>query len=491
MRASGLTLAGGAYQMGMGKVYNYVSDNNKMAHPQAILAKSIMKTIAGQLSKGKGMRGCGKGTHTKFVRNIHKELNKLPGKYTVKQSKDFLNRNKNTKLSAQDVFGHDWKARGKNFMEAVNKRLGQAGGSFFGDIGKSLGSAWKKSTKEIGRFVAGKTKFKPHHLATIFGHVARIGGPIASALFPEFAAQIMPASAKAAQMADKGSDWLEKHGRGPSKPSKKVQAFIDMYPDAVNRIIQKGGGIVNKANIAKVAGVAITLIPTAIAFYKWYKKNFPKNSVAEANLNGNDSDSGVSAYSDDGEGNIIDTAGRGMTGKSCCKSCKNGGQCDSVTGKGFFKDLGNSIIHPPKPLINDLIDKAVAKKRKKKIQHVPAKYKKFVLRGKKKGSGIFDPRKKLTCEEKSRGLVTNKKTGKCESWRKQDKTTILGQGPRQIKKRGSKLEVWRGTADHTSSGLKKSDLMKNKRGKVVSIKQHKSGLAAFKKNGLSKYQKFG
>ena len=38
-----------------------------------------------------------------------------------------------------------------------------------------------------------------------------------------------------------------------------------------------------------------------------------------------------------------------------------------------------------------------------------------------------------------------------------------------------KREVWEGNRTKTSSGLKKSDLMKNKDGKIVSKKQHKRG----------------
>jgi len=53
-----------------------------------------------------------------------------------------------------------------------------------------------------------------------------------------------------------------------------------------------------------------------------------------------------------------------------------------------------------------------------------------------------------------------------------------------VKASGSKLEVWKGTAKHTSGGLTKADLMLNKRGKVVSRKMHALGLKAFKTNKL-------
>ena len=39
-------------------------------------------------------------------------------------------------------------------------------------------------------------------------------------------------------------------------------------------------------------------------------------------------------------------------------------------------------------------------------------------------------------------------------------------------KRGSRRMVWNGSAEKTSGGLTKEDLMKNKYGRIVSIKRH-------------------
>ena len=47
------------------------------------------------------------------------------------------------------------------------------------------------------------------------------------------------------------------------------------------------------------------------------------------------------------------------------------------------------------------------------------------------------------------------------------------------KKIGTKLQVWNNNADMTPGKLHKSDLMKNKHGKIVSIKQHELGKARF------------
>ena len=40
---------------------------------------------------------------------------------------------------------------------------------------------------------------------------------------------------------------------------------------------------------------------------------------------------------------------------------------------------------------------------------------------------------------------------------------------------GSKAKVWHGNADKTSGGLTKENLMKNKHGRIVSIKKHERG----------------
>lgn len=53
-----------------------------------------------------------------------------------------------------------------------------------------------------------------------------------------------------------------------------------------------------------------------------------------------------------------------------------------------------------------------------------------------------------------------------------------------IKAVGSKAQVFHGTAMHTSGGLHKDDLMKNKGGRIVSKKKHAQGVEAFKRNQL-------
>lgn len=46
---------------------------------------------------------------------------------------------------------------------------------------------------------------------------------------------------------------------------------------------------------------------------------------------------------------------------------------------------------------------------------------------------------------------------------------------------GSRAEVWHGTAKHTSGGLTKKHLMKNKYGRIVSRKMHNTAKKTYKK----------
>ena len=52
---------------------------------------------------------------------------------------------------------------------------------------------------------------------------------------------------------------------------------------------------------------------------------------------------------------------------------------------------------------------------------------------------------------------------------------------------GSKSQVWHGTAKHTSGGLTKKDLMKTRKGRIVSKRKHAAGLKALKQLKKSGY----
>merc|ERR1711941_51764 len=61
---------------------------------------------------------------------------------------------------------------------------------------------------------------------------------------------------------------------------------------------------------------------------------------------------------------------------------------------------------------------------------------------------------------------------------------------KRVSIKGTKSQVFRGSRQKTkSSGQTKADLMKNKRGKIISKKMRKRGLKLYKKNGIDKWTK--
>ena len=51
---------------------------------------------------------------------------------------------------------------------------------------------------------------------------------------------------------------------------------------------------------------------------------------------------------------------------------------------------------------------------------------------------------------------------------------------RKVLTSGSKAQVWHGSAKHTSGGLTRKDLMKTKKGRIVSRRKHAAGKKALK-----------
>merc|ERR1711941_6850 len=89
------------------------------------------------------------------------------------------------------------------------------------------------------------------------------------------------------------------------------------------------------------------------------------------------------------------------------------------------------------------------------------------------------------------GMAVRRRSRKRRTTRRRRTTkrrTVRRRARRRVTIRGSRSQVWRGTKQKTkSSGMTKSQLMKNKRGKIVSKKAHAAGLRKWKRNGLSKW----
>ena len=70
--------------------------------------------------------------------------------------------------------------------------------------------------------------------------------------------------------------------------------------------------------------------------------------------------------------------------------------------------------------------------------------------------------------------------GRRRRTRKNNRSSTRMEGGAKIPAVGSHAQVWNGNAKHTSGGLTKSDLMKNKHGRIVSKKKHALGKKSLK-----------
>lgn len=59
--------------------------------------------------------------------------------------------------------------------------------------------------------------------------------------------------------------------------------------------------------------------------------------------------------------------------------------------------------------------------------------------------------------------------------------------PKKTCRIGSARQVWNGTAEMTSGRLRKSDLMQNRKGKIVSIRKHEHALRLVAQGKLKPY----
>lgn len=86
--------------------------------------------------------------------------------------------------------------------------------------------------------------------------------------------------------------------------------------------------------------------------------------------------------------------------------------------------------------------------------------------------------------------ASKKKTSTKKRRVSKKKTTVKRRRKARKSVRGTRSQVFRGTRlTVKTTGQKKSDLMKNKRGKVVSKIANKAGKATYKRNGLDKWNK--
>lgn len=78
-------------------------------------------------------------------------------------------------------------------------------------------------------------------------------------------------------------------------------------------------------------------------------------------------------------------------------------------------------------------------------------------------------------------MATRKNMKRSRSFTRNNTGKYTAPARNPIKTVGSRAEVWHAVAKHTSGGLTRADLMKNKHGRIVSIKKHNAGKKSIKR----------
>lgn len=244
-KGMGINLAGEGWKTGVGstliglgglETYGYAKSGGIADIAAGIIGGSILAGIGGLLiasdkkKKGKGMSGGlmiiarsptirmrGKIFDKHFKNTLLKKLKKYksgggPG-ITNRSIKNYLETHRDTKIHIRDIFGKDWKRKGKILMKAINK---QSGGNIFSKIGHVAKSVVTKSKRKLQQFVEGKTKFKPSDLANVLATAVGIAG-IASSVIPGVDLISVPAATAASSGLKLTGAALKLSGRGKMK----------------------------------------------------------------------------------------------------------------------------------------------------------------------------------------------------------------------------------------------------------------------------------
>lgn len=305
---------------------------------------------------------------------------------------------------------------------------------------------------------------------------------------------------------DIGDDWFGGSGKG--KVPKSIEKFVKQHPKIVLKIMDSkgmingqglklaGGGLVSKAkNLLAVLG--ITAIAGAVAFTKWYL-NMQQDETANryvlkaiytvakrAAIDARDTIHGTGLKLAGGGGAQMYMDGLGKISPKIKKALKAVGLIGIPAAIAFAKYISNKSNIDIDDDFGDvtaeehLMEFGEGKRPKNRLlpkphldfyKQNPMKAKQLIrMLGKgQKGKCIANPR--VRCQRSIDGSGSCSGSGQKVFDKSKSKTKVIG----------SKTAVWEGRAFKTAGGLKKSDLMKNKRGKIVSIKQHKAGLTKIK-----------
>jgi len=300
LAGGGLSLTGEGWKTGVGATLSSLAGLGALGHigmstaPEGFLGAAVLGGIGALMiysdkkKKGKGMTGAGqkKIVDKHIMAQMKLFLKKHPQhmvgggvsksiKINRKHVVDFIREHKDKVIHIRDVFGKEWKKKGKLLLAALEEaRKQQEGQGVFSAIGKASKKLYKKAKhvrdkafKVAKNWANGKYGFKPSHLMTALSVAVGVAGA-ASALIPGVDLISVPAASGAALGLKSVSYGLASTGRG-SSPSlaggavlpKKHLSWIKRYPQKAKKVLdhlrqQSGSGILKKVAVG-VGGLAL------------------------------------------------------------------------------------------------------------------------------------------------------------------------------------------------------------------------------------------
>ena len=236
-KGRGLNPAGGGWKTGLGATLiglgglgtagNIGSSNIA----EGLIGGSILAGLGGLLIHlDKKQKGGGfKTVFDKHFKNALQSMLKqkqVGGALSPKKLKDFVKKNKDIKIHAKDIFGKDWKKKGRILIKAIEE---QSGGNIFKDIGKAVKKGYKsvknvrdKAVDKLKDFAAGKTRFKPSDLLKVASGAVGVAGA-ASAFIPGIDLVSVPTAAGISAGLTGASQILQTSGRGRKVPKECIE----------------------------------------------------------------------------------------------------------------------------------------------------------------------------------------------------------------------------------------------------------------------------
>jgi hypothetical protein len=269
----------------------------------ALIGGAILGGIGGLLMKSDNKKQSGKGYNRQtksfdkfFETAVKTELQKGSGvkQITKKQIKNLIDMNKNKQIHVSDIFGKDWKKKGKILIKAIEQhKRNQEGQGVFDDIGKFAKKTYKKAKtardKAIDKlkdFAAGKTKFKPSTLMDIAAGAVGIAG-MASAFIPAVDIISVPAASALSLGLKSGAHLLKTSGRGmKGKGAKTYKNIGDEYKEMIIKPMadttksknKKGGALMLAGQRKYGKGVGLAGGAEIPEYIKKFVSNYPQQT---------------------------------------------------------------------------------------------------------------------------------------------------------------------------------------------------------------------